>query len=316
MKKCLIYIFILILCAVILPVGATPVKNTDSVNCLDGKIYYNKDDMILCVYELSFEQGIGCFELNVKYNGDNFDFDSFFIDDSFTVEKHDNAAGKLRISAINNSEKKINSVKFAAGFRSLNMLDPDFIEFSPAVTRFYDCNIEKSDDFLFNSKTYVYTPTTEISYEDYANGLIKTETLTPDTDTDSDKPKDTETKTSDSDKPKDTETKTTDSDKPKDTETKTTDSDKPDDPTTITTDTDAEEQPKYKYGDLDNDNVITAGDALWILRGSVGLDNFSDIQFALGDVDGDKSLTSADSLDVLRVSVGLESYYFTGKYMD
>ncbi len=70
-------------------------------------------------------------------------------------------------------------------------------------------------------------------------------------------------------------------------------------------DPDPKPQPDRIYGDLDNDNEITSADSLLILRQSVGLENFDDVEQKLADVDGDESITSADALEVLRYSVGL-----------
>ena len=60
-----------------------------------------------------------------------------------------------------------------------------------------------------------------------------------------------------------------------------------------------------KMGDLDGDDDITSADSLYILRASVGLENFTPEQMKLCDVDGDNAVTAADSLEVLRYSVGL-----------
>lgn len=81
---------------------------------------------------------------------------------------------------------------------------------------------------------------------------------------------------------------------------------KPDDPP-------VEPPEKKLLGDVDGDNKITSGDALWILRASVALETYDDNTFKLADVDGDGEITSADSLEVLRVSVNLPSNYNIGK---
>ncbi len=59
------------------------------------------------------------------------------------------------------------------------------------------------------------------------------------------------------------------------------------------------------YGDVDKDGVISATDALMILRVSAGLDTFDDEQKKIADVDLDGEIMSSDSLAVLRYSVGL-----------
>lgn len=70
------------------------------------------------------------------------------------------------------------------------------------------------------------------------------------------------------------------------------------------------------YGDLDNDGLISSADALLVLRNSVELEKFNDIQTILADVDGDSDVTSADALEILRYSVGISSKTLTGsKYI-
>ncbi len=58
-------------------------------------------------------------------------------------------------------------------------------------------------------------------------------------------------------------------------------------------------------GDMDDDGVLTSGDALTILRKSVGLAELDAVKTKLADLDNDGSITSADALTVLRKSVGL-----------
>lgn len=58
-------------------------------------------------------------------------------------------------------------------------------------------------------------------------------------------------------------------------------------------------------GDVDGDEIVNSGDALSILRASVGAETFSDIQTKLADVNGDNTIDAADSLAVLRFSVQL-----------
>lgn len=64
------------------------------------------------------------------------------------------------------------------------------------------------------------------------------------------------------------------------------------------------------YGDIDNDGKITASDALFALRYSVGLEDFTNGQKVISDVDSDNKTTSSDALEILRYSVGLKT---TGK---
>ena len=58
-------------------------------------------------------------------------------------------------------------------------------------------------------------------------------------------------------------------------------------------------------GDMDDDGTLTSGDALTVLRNSVGLQTLDAAKLILADMDGDGTITSADALTVLRKSVGL-----------
>lgn len=71
----------------------------------------------------------------------------------------------------------------------------------------------------------------------------------------------------------------------------------------------------YKYGDLDDDGAITSADSLLILRASVKLENFNEVQTKLADVDSDGNISSADALEVLRYSVKLPTTGKTGETM-
>ena len=52
-----------------------------------------------------------------------------------------------------------------------------------------------------------------------------------------------------------------------------------------------------------------------ILRASVGLDTFNEMQTKLADIDVDGMITANDALDVLRNSVGLSSSKKIGKQL-
>ena len=67
---------------------------------------------------------------------------------------------------------------------------------------------------------------------------------------------------------------------------------------------------EYKWGDVDFDGDVTAGDARLILRQAVGLEQLSDDALAWGDVeapDAKRTITAADARLVLRMAVGLDS---------
>ena len=70
---------------------------------------------------------------------------------------------------------------------------------------------------------------------------------------------------------------------------------------------------EYTYGDVNNDGTVHSSDALAILRYSVGLENFSDIQLKIADVDTNNSYTAGDALEVLRYSVGYSSSSHVGQ---
>jgi hypothetical protein len=64
----------------------------------------------------------------------------------------------------------------------------------------------------------------------------------------------------------------------------------------------------YTRGDVNNDGVIDSGDAILILRYSVGLTALTDIQKAAGNVTSKASnddIDSGDAIRILRYSVGL-----------
>ncbi len=65
-------------------------------------------------------------------------------------------------------------------------------------------------------------------------------------------------------------------------------------------------------GDVDHDGKITSADSLLILRQSVGLEYFTDLERSIADIDGDGKVTSADALEVLRYSVSLPTKYNIG----
>ncbi|NLY43091.1 MAG: PKD domain-containing protein, partial [Clostridiaceae bacterium] len=59
------------------------------------------------------------------------------------------------------------------------------------------------------------------------------------------------------------------------------------------------------YGDVNGDKEITAGDAVLILRNTVGLVQFSDKQKEVADVSGDGEISAGDAILILRYTVGL-----------
>lgn len=67
-------------------------------------------------------------------------------------------------------------------------------------------------------------------------------------------------------------------------------------------------------GDVDNDGKITAADARYVLRQSVGLENISETDFFTADMDSDGKITAADARIILRISVGLEKVQAQNEY--
>ena len=63
----------------------------------------------------------------------------------------------------------------------------------------------------------------------------------------------------------------------------------------------------YIKGDVNSDGFIDSGDAILILRYSVGLATLTDVQKLAGEVTGDSTLDSGDAIKILRYSVGLIS---------
>ncbi len=68
----------------------------------------------------------------------------------------------------------------------------------------------------------------------------------------------------------------------------------------------AEEEKDGIMGDADGNGKITAADARYSLRASVGLEAVTEELLALLDVNKDKAVTAADARLILRASVGLE----------
>lgn len=57
---------------------------------------------------------------------------------------------------------------------------------------------------------------------------------------------------------------------------------------------------------IDNDSQVTANDARFVLRASVGLETLTEEQKLIADIDEDGKISASDARDILRISVGLE----------
>ena len=73
---------------------------------------------------------------------------------------------------------------------------------------------------------------------------------------------------------------------------------------TETSDTPDKPDDRYRVGDVNGDNKITAADALIILRSSVNLETLDDKQRLAADIDEDGYITASDSLDILLFTIG------------
>ena len=331
----------IILSAAILPVFTGTVHSNEITQLLENREYYEKDDILVKVYEFDCKDGIGGISLDVNYdsenNGNNLDFYDVTSTNGYYEVHHDNSVGRLSIGIISDKinikeEQPDTTVKIAVGFKSLNKLQASFIKFSYDVRIFADANRKTNNNYNVSDSMYIYSGSTEnVDYEEYVNNIVGNELcdtdtdITTDTDIDTDTATDTDT-ISDTDTQTDTDTNS-DIDTPTDTDTNS-DTDNPthtdtnsdtDNPTDTDTNSDTDnpiiEPPKYIYGDVDFDNKITSVDALIVLRNSVKLDELTPLKTKLGDVDGDENITSADSLEILRYSVGLKSDTLTGNLM-
>ena len=313
----------IILSAAILPVFTVTVHSNEITQLLENREYYEKDDILVKVYEFDCKDGIGGISLDVNYdsenNGNNLDFYDVTSTNGYYEVHHDNSVGRLSIGIISDKinikeEQPDTTVKIAVGFKSLNKLQASFIKFSYDVRIFADANRKTNNNYNVSDSMYIYSGSTEnVDYEEYVNNIVGNELCDTDTNSDTDTPADTDTN-SDTDNPTDTDTNS-DTDTPTHTDTNS-DTDNPTDTDTNSdTDNPIIEPPKYIYGDVDFDNKITSVDALIVLRNSVKLDELTPLKTKLGDVDGDENITSADSLEILRYSVGLKSDTLTGNLM-
>ena len=66
-------------------------------------------------------------------------------------------------------------------------------------------------------------------------------------------------------------------------------------------------------GDVDLNGKITAKDALLIMRNTVKLYDFSNIQEFVANVNSDEKVTNADALVILRYTVNLKASDKVGK---
>ncbi len=72
----------------------------------------------------------------------------------------------------------------------------------------------------------------------------------------------------------------------------------------------------YRFGDVNDDNVTNANDALLMLQYTVGKVSFSNLQMTLGDVDVDGGVNASDALCVLKRVVGKLDRFAAGDAHD
>ncbi len=186
--------------------------------------------------------------------------------------------------------------------------ETDLDETDTDITSDTEPDTDESSDVISDTETDTdessdVTSDTEPNTDESSDVTSDTES---DTDESSDVTSDTEPDTDESsDVISDTETDTDESsDVTSDTEPNT------DESSDVTSDTEPskpdDKKPIGNLGDLDGDKLITANDALVILRASIGLEKFTQDQITLADIDGDKLVTANDALIILRASVGMK----------
>ena len=336
----------IILSAAILPVFTGTVHSNEITQLLENREYYEKDDILVKVYEFDCKDGIGGISLDVNYdsenNGNNLDFYDVTSTNGYYEVHHDNSVGRLSIGIISDKinikeEQPDTTVKIAVGFKSLNKLQASFIKFSYDVRIFADANRKTNNNYNVSDSMYIYSGSTEnVDYEEYVNNIVGNELCDTDTDittdtdidtdtaTDTDTISDTDTQTdtdtnSDIDTPTDTDTNS-DTDTPADTDTNSdtdnpTDTDTNSDTDTPThTDTNSDtDTPTHTDTNSDTDNP-THTDTNSDTDNPTDTDTNSDTdnpiieppKYIYGDVDFDNKITSVDALIVLRNSVKLD----------
>ena len=304
----------IILSAAILPGFTGTIHSSEITQSLESKEYYEKDDILVKVYEFNCEDGIGGISLDVNYdsdnNGNNLDFYDVTSTDGYYEVHYDNSVGRLSIGIISDNINSCNeqadtTVKIAVGFKSLNILQASFIKFSYDVRIFADAKRKTNNNYNVSDSLYIYnSSTSDIDYKNYVNNIVGNKLGDTDTDTatDTDTISDTDTAT-DTYITSDTDT-TTDTDTTSDTDT-TTD-------TNIISDTDtATETDTNSDTDTATDtDTTTDTDTSTDTDTDTSTDNDKPIieppKYIFGDVDFDNNVTSLDALIVLRNSVKLD----------
>ncbi|MBQ3691903.1 MAG: hypothetical protein II931_01075 [Clostridia bacterium] len=333
MKK---YIFavlcgMLVLSSVVLPSVTYSVDHAEFTQALENKEYYEQGDIVVKVYEIECGDGIGGLTFDVGYDGDNFDLYEVNAADNYNVAYRDNHVGKLTVGLTDSNviepSGSNESVKIAVGFKSLYMLDVNYIKFSYKMKSFADGSVKKNNNYTVSESSYVYEESNGVEYEDYIRGVIGID-LDDDTDTesdtdtatdsDSDKNKDTDTSTDKGGNGKDIDTSTDKGGNGKDTDTSTDKGGNGKDTDTSTdkggngkdTDTSTDKGSNGKDTDTSTDKGGNGKDT--DTNSGKETDTDTDTQkpekYVYGDVDSDGEITSRDSLLVLRCSVKLENF--------
>ena len=155
---------------------------------------YPKGDIVLYVYDIECESGVGGYTLEVDYDGDNFDFYRADTNVNYILVYKDNAVGKVKIGAIedngNNKNEAVKSVRIAVSFKTLYMLDSRFVAFSGAVKSFTDHMAQTTNDYTFSERFYLFHSSDE--YEEYIDQLLNISDSDTDTATEIDIHSDTD----------------------------------------------------------------------------------------------------------------------------
>ena len=193
---CGILIFSGVLAAAV-PAEKYEFHNAEFTKALESKSFYEQNDIIIKVYEFECEDGVGGVTFDVSYDGDNLDFYDVSADNSYNMVYRDNHVGKLTVGTasknIDPTEDINKSVKIAVGFKTLYMLDSNYISFSYNVREFVDGRVNKNGDYNMSESFYVYDDDAgEVEYEDYVRAIIGLNLDDTDTETDSDTDSDTD----------------------------------------------------------------------------------------------------------------------------
>lgn len=67
----------------------------------------------------------------------------------------------------------------------------------------------------------------------------------------------------------------------------------------------AVEIPSFTIGDINNDGIINASDAIMVMRHALGSSILTGTALLAADVDGNGSVTASDALAIMRIAIGM-----------